>query len=1113
MKRTKLTAWILCFTMLFSITSGIFSAAFASDTTTGSAYSLDTTTGSAYKVDKGPMLFSTKAKTVEVAEETPVPDYSAYAAHKGMYATFSKAGYFEACQDKPTTYKDMGIAMSYCADEFTEDILFEVKDYTVVHDYYDITDEDTGAVTGVTTVSSLWYQLDIISGETIGTEEPLFQNGFWVFQNYLAGTEPYEYDALTLFAPEVGKIVQFNTDVFPILYASIGGAGFGTMKEVPSAMVIIEKYTDENGEVWYYVDAVEGETWPTDCAGYHYVKASDVTIVEQEEEEETPALETTTDGKAFAIYDANNALPAGAILDVEAIDEETTTYIEETAFGISKLPEGFAGLAYDISILDENNEKVQPDGSVVVRISGIDTENKFFAVAHFPGMSYKNIVGNTILNYEELEVTTIGEEYIEFVTDGFSTYYIVSGSQTENFQGDDSYYILKGTTVFIEATLEQVTFPDGESKRAVHGFLGLQVDSAAKSYAADNYSIELSYTNILDRNITFRTTSETKTGTYVLKSILDDWGDDWGGTFTINVVTPEEMFDILNGLKDEDENGDGIIDTPKTYFKILNDSTMIPVEPAAITQTDANTSDEYTYVTYNGNSENTFHETVPKDTNGQFIGLDTESLLDLESIANAGALKQNAQGNNIIGIVDTSGQGEYTLEHVNLTNGDWHQLLKDYIAYCKNNIQVKISGNENFQNITPTELEEKYGTEYRYQMYPYVIKLVGKTDGKDGDLLGWHVDCAIIDKQKYSLIYDFNLPSTVEFKDGNKVTIPDTSYHTPGTPENPTTVTVESIESNGTPIGNSPINNSLTILDNETNKEADYTFQGWNTRPDGQGAMYQPGNSLPITENITLYAIWKIPGTMRIVNTEVFEDANDPRKDTARNYTFTITVSGGGVNANRDYGYTILNTEYSSFVSKGSIKSGATVAVSGGQTVLLNNVPDTATVTVKETGVIDAKTNAPITVDKIYYRIGSGSSVEVDQSTPPTANGTTTNAVEFIHEYKAQLGNLTIKANNVDIIDKDQSFIYRISKDGFSMDVVIHCPANQNSASVTINSLPIGDYTVTELSDWSWRYTPINGNSQQKTITAGATNTATFGHERNKLWWLDGNAWRNILSS
>ena len=75
MKKKKLTAWILCIIMIFSITSGIFSAAFASDGTTGSAYSLDTTTGSAYKVDNSIKLFSTKANAIN-EEASPAPDYS-----------------------------------------------------------------------------------------------------------------------------------------------------------------------------------------------------------------------------------------------------------------------------------------------------------------------------------------------------------------------------------------------------------------------------------------------------------------------------------------------------------------------------------------------------------------------------------------------------------------------------------------------------------------------------------------------------------------------------------------------------------------------------------------------------------------------------------------------------------------------------------------------------------------------------------------------------------------------------------------------------------------------------------------------------------------------------
>ena len=100
MKNKKLTALILCFTMLFSITSGIFSAAFASDSTTGSAYSLDTTTGSAYKVEKGPMLFSTKAATT-------TPSASAYESNIGKIAIFNEKyeenSFFSVLELEPTS--------------------------------------------------------------------------------------------------------------------------------------------------------------------------------------------------------------------------------------------------------------------------------------------------------------------------------------------------------------------------------------------------------------------------------------------------------------------------------------------------------------------------------------------------------------------------------------------------------------------------------------------------------------------------------------------------------------------------------------------------------------------------------------------------------------------------------------------------------------------------------------------------------------------------------------------------------------------------------------------------------------------------------------------------
>lgn len=36
-----------------------------------------------------------------------------------------------------------------------------------------------------------------------------------------------------------------------------------------------------------------------------------------------------------------------------------------------------------------------------------------------------------------------------------------------------------------------------------------------------------------------------------------------------------------------------------------------------------------------------------------------------------------------------------------------------------------------------------------------------------------------------------------------------------------------------------------------------YTFTGWNTKPDGSGTNYKPGDVIKLTDNLTLYAQWK----------------------------------------------------------------------------------------------------------------------------------------------------------------------------------------------------------------------------------------------------------------
>ena len=102
--------------------------------------------------------------------------------------------------------------------------------------------------------------------------------------------------------------------------------------------------------------------------------------------------------------------------------------------------------------------------------------------------------------------------------------------------------------------------------------------------------------------------------------------------------------------------------------------------------------------------------------------------------------------------------------------------------------------------------------------------------------------------------------------------------------------------------------------------------------------------------------------------------------------------------------------------------------------------------------------------------------------------------------------NLTIQKEGWEEIDENQSFVFKVTKDGdstFSMDVVI-----QGNSSVTIKGLKPGTYTVTEEIGWSWRYTPKANKQQVKPEDAvNGVVTVTFNNTREENKWLNGGAW------
>lgn len=71
---------------------------------------------------------------------------------------------------------------------------------------------------------------------------------------------------------------------------------------------------------------------------------------------------------------------------------------------------------------------------------------------------------------------------------------------------------------------------------------------------------------------------------------------------------------------------------------------------------------------------------------------------------------------------------------------------------------------------------------------------------------------------------------------------------------------------------------------------------------------------------------------------------------------------------------------------------------------------------------------------------------------------------------------------------------------GFEMQVAI-----VGNETVTIKNLPVGTYTVTEDTNWSWRYTPKK-NNQSVQVKATGENKLSFANERVNKSWLSGDS-------
>lgn len=336
-----------------------------------------------------------------------------------------------------------------------------------------------------------------------------------------------------------------------------------------------------------------------------------------------------------------------------------------------------------------------------------------------------------------------------------------------------------------------------------------------------------------------------------------------------------------------------------------------------------------------------------------------------------------------------------------------------------------------------------------------------------------------------------------------------------------------------------------------------YTFSGWHL---DKALQEDAGTVLTITGDVTLYGQWtRTLNDTITITADSAEKVYDGSELTANG--FTVTYRGTVINPDSSNGgkYLIAN-EWLTITATvtGSQKNVGTsdntisnVLISGPNEAQYTHTTENGTLTVypkivveyyKDSidasnklheGVIDYQTKTPspehggdlLNVNDSVTLSGSwltryqpeGYQDGVQQGTVPyVVNGENKQTIQVL--YQPAYTSLTIYKKGAVDLDENQTFLFQVTGEGDDVDVTVTVHGN---SFVTIDGLTVGkQYTVTEITDWSWRYgaqaftttldnytAPATGGGITVTLSANKEkNNVTCTNTRTVPYWLDGDS-------
>lgn len=129
------------------------------------------------------------------------------------------------------------------------------------------------------------------------------------------------------------------------------------------------------------------------------------------------------------------------------------------------------------------------------------------------------------------------------------------------------------------------------------------------------------------------------------------------------------------------------------------------------------------------------------------------------------------------------------------------------------------------------------------------------------------------------------------------------------------------------------------------------------------------------------------------------------------------------------------------------------------------------------------------------------------QLKPVKAEGTIwKDGTTYYAKFLAKDSDLTIRTTGTAAVDSPQAFLFCITgvagTDTEGVDLTVSIIGD---GSVTVKDLPVGKYTVVELTEWSWRYENATAETQITLSYDASVNVLVYDNIREAVQWLDGN--------